>query len=66
MLFRKKPQEEPVTAYPYGFAIPKQPETVVSGKGLVCLMKGILIFAAAYGTIGGVVSSFQLPTRSGL
>ncbi len=66
MLFRKKPQEEPVTAYPYGFAVPKQPETVVSGKGLVCLMKGILIFAAAYGTIGGVVSSFQLPTRSGL
>ena len=66
MLFRKKKAAPEAVTFPYGFQIPDQPETVCSDKGLVCLMKGILIFAASYGTVGGVISSFQLPCYQGL
>ena len=66
MLFRKKKTAPEAVTYPYGFQIPDQPQTVCSYRGLACLMKGLLIFAAAYGTVGGVISSFQLPCYSGL
>ncbi|MCR4689811.1 MAG: transglutaminase-like domain-containing protein [Lachnospiraceae bacterium] len=59
LLFKKKEALPPT--YPYGFAIPEQPGTVCSSKALVCLMKGLLIFASSYGAIGGVLSAFQLP-----
>ena len=61
MWFRKKKNEAETPLYPYGFAIPEQPQTTCSQKALVCLIKGLLIFAASYGTVGGVISSFNLP-----
>ena len=61
MLFRKKENKTENESYPYGFAIPEQPDTVCSQRVLVCLIKGLLIFAAAYGTVGAVISSFSLP-----
>ena len=66
MLFRKKKPAPVAETFPYGFKIPEQPETVCSGRLLVCLMKGLLIFAAAYGTVGGIISSFRLPSYQGL
>ena len=66
MWFRKKKNEAETPLYPYGFAVPEQPQTTCSQKALVCLIKGLLIFAASYGTIGGVISSFNLPCYQGL
>ncbi|MCR5337636.1 MAG: transglutaminase-like domain-containing protein [Lachnospiraceae bacterium] len=61
MWFRKKKNEADTPLYPYGFAVPEQPQTSCSQKVLVCLIKGLLIFTASYGTVGGVISSFNLP-----
>ncbi|MBO4338258.1 MAG: hypothetical protein J5842_09325 [Lachnospiraceae bacterium] len=65
MLFRKKKAADLPVTYPYGFVVPEQPDTVCSGRILVCFIKGLLIFAACMGTIGSVISSFDLPCNTG-
>lgn len=61
MLFHKKEkQEQTAPAYPHGFSM-DAPVTSCSGRAFVCAMKGLLIFAASYGAIGAVISSFSLP-----
>ena len=61
MLFhKKKKQEQTEPAYPHGFSM-DAPATSCSGRTFVCAMKGLLIFAASYGAIGAVISSFSLP-----
>ena len=61
MLFHKKEkQEQTEPAYPHGFSM-DAPATSCSGRAFVCAMKGLLIFAASYGAIGAVISSFSLP-----
>lgn len=61
MLFRRKPKTIPAITYPYGFSAAPQPETQLSNRVLICALKGLIIFAAACGTLGGVISSFSLP-----
>ena len=61
MLFHKKEkQEQTEPAYTHGFSM-DAPATSCSGRAFVCAMKGLLIFAASYGAIGAVISSFSLP-----
>ena len=65
MLFhKKKKQEQTEPAYPHGFSM-DAPVTSCSGRAFVCAMKGLLIFAASYGAIGAVISSFFAPLLSG-
>lgn len=64
MLFRKK-QRDNTPTFPYGFSADSQPTTVLSDRVLVCLIKGLIIYAAAMGTIGSVISSFSLPCHLG-
>lgn len=61
MLFRRKKKEEPVITYPYGYMLAQQPTTLCTNRVLSCFVKGLFIFAACAGTIGGVISSFGLP-----
>lgn len=61
MFFRKKKNEESITTYPYGYLAAMQPTTQLSQRALICMLKGFIIFAAAFGTIGGVITSFSLP-----
>nr|MBQ8252052.1 transglutaminase domain-containing protein [Lachnospiraceae bacterium] len=61
-MFHKKktaPQQKPT--YPYGFSFGSKPLTRCSDRILLCALKGIFIFAAVYGTLGGLISSFSLP-----
>ena len=61
MFHRKKEKEKTPPSYPYGFSFDEQPITRCSDRVLFCALKGILIFAAVYGTLGGLISSFSLP-----
>lgn len=65
MLFRKK-KPDPIMTYPYGFSPDTQPTTTLSQRALVCLIKGLIIYAATMGTIGGVITSFSLPCHLGV
>lgn len=45
----------------YGFTFAPQPLTRCSDRVLSCALKGLFIFAAVYGCLGGLISSFDLP-----
>lgn len=61
-MFPKKKMTDTTTENTfYGFAFSRQPLTTCSNRALACAMKGLFIFAAIFGTIGGVISSFDLP-----
>lgn len=61
MLFPKKTKQEQTISYPYGFRAEAINSTVLSHRALTCTLKGLIIFAAISGTLGGVISSFSLP-----
>ncbi len=61
MFLKKKAQQKIDEATLYGFSFSNQPATVCSDRILTCALKGLFIFAAVYGTIGGLISSFHLP-----
>lgn len=61
MFLRKKTTPEINTADYYGFSFPQQPLTRCSDRVISCALKGIFIFAAVYGSLGGLISSFDLP-----
>lgn len=50
----------------YGFSVPVIPDTFDTGRTRVCLVKALLIFCTSLGTIGSVVSAFELPVNLGL
>lgn len=66
MFFRKKKKEQPNDAANYGFSFADRPLTKCSDRALSCALKGLIIFAAVYGTLGGLISSFHLPCYMGL
>ncbi len=61
-LFLKKKKQLPKDDLAqYGFSFANQPLTTCSDRVLSCALKGLFIFAAVYGTLGGLISSFDLP-----
>lgn len=60
-IFHKKKQPIEIPTYPFGYSMPDQPDTKCSNQATICAFKGFLIFAASFGTIGSVISSFSLP-----
>ncbi len=61
-MFHKKKKQNPIKdAATYGFSFAPQPLTECSDRILSCAMKGLFIFAAVYGCLGGLISSFDLP-----
>ncbi|MBE5881837.1 MAG: hypothetical protein E7289_06000 [Lachnospiraceae bacterium] len=61
-MFRKKKTQNFIDdADLYGFSFASQPLTKCSDRVLLCALKGLFIFAAVYGTLGGLISSFDLP-----
>ena len=61
MFHKKKKQPQISTADRYGFSFAQQPLTRCSDRVLSCALKGLFIFAAVYGSLGGLISSFDLP-----
>ncbi len=61
MFFKRKKNNSINDAARYGFAFAGQPLTECSDRILSCAIKGLLIFAAVYGCLGGLISSFDLP-----
>jgi len=61
LFFKKKKENSINDTARYGFSFAGQPLTECSDRLLSCAMKGLLIFAAAYGCLGGLISSFDLP-----
>ncbi|MBO5241723.1 MAG: transglutaminase domain-containing protein [Lachnospiraceae bacterium] len=61
MFHRKKNSTEVNTADCYGFSFAQHPLTCCSDRVLSCALKGLFIFAAVYGSLGGLISSFDLP-----
>lgn len=61
-MLRKKKKQDPIKdAARFGFSFAEQPLTECSDRLLSCAMKGLFIFAAVYGCLGGLISSFDLP-----
>ena len=50
----------------YGFSIPEIPTTFDTERSRVCLVKALLVFCASLGTVGSVVSAFDLSANMGL
>jgi len=50
----------------YGFSIPEIPTTFDTERTRVCLVKALLVFCASLGTVGSVVSAFDLSANMGL
>lgn len=44
----------------YGFTFAQTPENNQLYRGMICILKGILIFCATFGTLGGVLSAFHI------
>lgn len=44
----------------YGFSIPELPDTFDTDRVRICLIKGLLVFCASLGTLGSVISAFDL------
>ena len=61
MFHRKKKQTQFNTSESYGFSFAQQPLTRCSDRVLSCTLKGFFIFAAVYGSLGGLISSLHLP-----
>ena len=61
MFRKKKKTDSGILPNPYGFSLRSLPETTDNSRALICALKGLFIFAAVYGTIGGLISSFSLP-----
>lgn len=45
----------------YGIAMPKISSDLSQNKAFLCTVRGILIFFASFGCIGGLISAFELP-----
>lgn len=63
MFFRRKKDNSINDPARYGFSFAERPLTECSDRLLSCAIKGLLIFAAVYGCLGGLISSFDLPHR---
>lgn len=61
MFLKKKKKNTISDSDRYGFLFAPQPLTVCSDRVLSCALKGLFIFAAVYGSLGGLISSFNLP-----
>lgn len=61
MFLKRKKQNSIDDSARYGFSFAPQPLTQCSDRVLSCALKGLFIFAAVYGTLGGLISSFDLP-----
>lgn len=61
MFLKKKKQTTISDGDRYGFSFAPQPLTTCSDRVLSCALKGLFIFAAVYGSLGGLISSFDLP-----
>ena len=66
MFLKKKKDNQTDSATLYGFSFAEQPLTKCSDRALLCALKGLFIFAAVYGTLGGLISSFDLPCHSSI
>lgn len=44
----------------YGFTLAKTPADNEIYRGMICMLKGILVFCATFGTIGGLLDSFSV------
>ena len=44
----------------YGFTFAKTPDDNRLYRGIICLLKGALVFCATFGTLGGLLSAFQI------
>ncbi len=61
MFLKRKKQPSINDSARYGFSFAEQPLTKCSDRVLSCALKGLFIFAAVYGCLGGLISSFDLP-----
>ena len=64
-MFLKRKKKAPIKdSARYGFSFADRPLTQCSDRVLSCAVKGLFIFAAVYGSLGGLISSFDLPCYS--
>lgn len=61
MFLKKKKQTQISDFDRYGFSFADQPLTVCSDRLISCTLKGLFIFSAVYGSLGGLISGFDLP-----
>lgn len=57
---RKSSKRKFVSTKSYGFTMEQTPLNNRLYRGLICLLKGILVFSATYGTIAGLLSAFSI------
>lgn len=60
-VFKKKQKVNTKPDFIFGYDFAFDPLTKCSHQALICAFKGLLIFSAAFGSIGSVISSFSLP-----
>lgn len=61
-MFLKRKKKTPIEdSARYGFSFTARPLTQCSDRVISCAAKGLFLFAAVYGSIGGLISSFDLP-----
>lgn len=57
---RKSAKHKLMSTKSYGFTMEQTPMNNRLYRGLICLLKSILVFSAAYGTIAGLLSAFSI------
>ena len=50
----------PDTSNSYGFTFAKTPADNQIYRGIICMLKGLLVFCATFGTLGGLLSAFDV------
>lgn len=50
----------PDTSNSYGFTFAKTPVDNQIYRGIICMLKGLLVFCATFGTLGGLLSAFDV------
>ena len=58
MKWNKKSTSDIPTSY--GFTFANTPENNQLYRGIICALKGFLIFCATFGTLGGLLSAFHI------
>lgn len=61
MFFPKKKKTIAPATFPYGFTAEEIRTTTLPCRALSCALKGLIIFAAICGALGGIISGFSLP-----
>jgi len=62
-ILHKKTKQPPDTDKSYGYLIPEIPRSFSTGRTAICLIKALLVFCASFGTIGSILSAFDMPVN---